>query len=190
MDDGECLYCDFSETLDATWSTIETAEMDGANMEEAKNLCRQANNAHEQGSEELATRYLARASRLAQETYHSHARTKTDGIIQFTIVLIRQVKQMGENVDLAEQMMEKALAAMKAGEYEGARSLATKADGYLKQMKEDSYLKLINEILPKVEAGAASDPEVAELLVKAKKLIDAREFEGAADTLELAKGKL
>lgn len=190
MVDGECLICGFDDNLNATWSTIEMAELDGANMDEIKSLCRQANNAKERGSEELAFRYLRRAMRMSEETYHSNARTKTEGIIEFTNTLIMQVKTMGEDVTMAEQMIVKAKEALETNDYEGARSMASKADGYLKQMREDSFRKIISELMPVVEAGAGSNPDVETLLVKAKKLIDAGEFEGAADLLEAAKDRL
>jgi hypothetical protein len=190
MDNGECLLCTFSENLNATWATIEKAEMDGANMDEVKGLCRKANNAKDRGSDELAIRYLRRAKNMAKETYHSHARSKTEGIIEFTNTLIMQVKALGEDVTLAEQMIAKAKEAMEANEYEAARSLAAKADGYLKQMREDSYRKRIAELMPEVEAGAGADEQVQTLLVKAKKLIDAGELEGAVDILEAASSKL
>ena len=190
MVDDECLICGFDENLNATWSTIEMAELDGADMGEIKGLCRQANNAKERGSDELAFRYLRRAMRMSDEIYHSHARTKTEGIIEFTNTLIMQVKTMGEDVTMAEQMIVKAKEAMEANDYEGARSMAAKADGYLKQMREDSFRKVITELMPVVEAGASSNPDVETLLVKVKKLIDAGEFEGAVDLLEAAKDKL
>lgn len=190
MDGGVCLICTFEERLDACWSTIESAELDGANMDESKDLCRQANSARERGSDELAIRYLRRATRLSEEAYHEHAMSKTEGIIRFTSALIAQVKSMGEDVAMAEQMITKAMEAMEAGEYEAARSLAAKADGYLKQMKEDSYRKQIQELLPEIEAGSASNTDVQQLLFKAKKLINANELEGAVNLLEAAKTKL
>ena len=190
MDSGVCLFCTFEENLDSCWSIIEKAELDGADMKEMSDLCRQANNAKERGSDELAIRYLSRATRLSEEAYHEHARSKTEGIIRFTNALIMQVKSMGEEVTMAEQMITKAEEAMEAGEYETARSMAAKADGYLKQMKEDSYRKQIQELLPIVEAGSASNLEVQQLLFKAKKLINANELEGAVDLLETAKTKL
>jgi hypothetical protein len=188
--EGECILCNFTEQIDKAWSIIEKGEMDGADMTESKDLTRQSANAHERGSDELAVRYLRRAMRLGDETFHAHARSKTEGIIRFTSALINQVKMLGEDVALAEQMIEKAETTMASGEYEAARSLAGKADGYLKQIKEDSYKKSIGELLPTVEAGAPSNPDVEKLLVKAKKLIDAKEFEGAVDLLEAAKFKL
>jgi ssDNA-binding Zn-finger/Zn-ribbon topoisomerase 1 len=190
MDDDECLLCGFSERLDACWAIIEMADMDGADMDEIKDLCRKANDAKERGSDELAIRYIRRASNMADEDYHSHAKSKTEGIIRFTRALVEQVKTLGEDVSMAEQMLSKAEDAMGEGEYEGARSMAAKADGYLKQMKEDSFRKRISELLPEVEAGAASNADVATLLGKAKKLIDAKELEGAVDILEMAQGKL
>ncbi len=190
MDDDECLLCSFSEKIDSLWSVIEAGELDGAKMEEAKDLTRQASNAHERGSDELAIRYLRRAIRTADEVYHSHARSKTEGIIQFTKVLIGQLKTMGEDVSLADDIIAKADLAMEAGEYEEARSLAAKADGFLKQMKEDSYRKQIQELLPQVEGGAEGDAKVQELLTKAKKLINAGELEGAVDLLEAASSRL
>ena len=42
------------------------------------------------------------------ETYHEHARSKTEGIIHFTNALILQLKGMGEDVNMAEQMMTQA----------------------------------------------------------------------------------
>ncbi len=190
MEDGVCLICTFEEKRDACWSTIEKAELDGADMKEVKDLCRQATNARERGSDELAVRYLRRATRMSDETYHEHARSKTEGIIRFTNALIMQVKALGEDVTMAEQMISKAMEAMEAGNYEAARSLAAKADGYLKQMKEDSYRKQIQELLPIVEAGSSSNLDVQQLLFKAKKLINANELEGAVDLLETAKAKL
>lgn len=190
MDNGECILCSFDEKLNSCWTVIEKAEMDGANMAEVKELCRQANNARERGSDELAVRYLSRACRFSEEIYHEHAQSKTDGIIQFTNALISQLKGMGEDVSMAEQMMVKAKQAMEAEDYETARSMAAKADGYLKQMKEDSHRKQIQELLPEVEAGAASSPDAQNLLGKAKKLIAANELEGAVDLLEAAKSKL
>ncbi len=190
LDDGVCLICTFDEKIDACWAIIEAAELDGANMDESKDLCRQANNARERGSDELAIRYLRRATRLSEEAYHEHARSKTEGIIRFTNALIMQVKTMGEDVSMAEQMMEKAMEALEAGEYEAARSMAAKADGYLKQMREDSYRKQIQDLLPVVEAGSASNPDVQQLLFKAKKLISANELEGAVTLLEAAQAKM
>jgi hypothetical protein len=190
MDDGECIVCAFKEKLNGVWATIEKAEMDGANMGEVKDLCRHANSAKERGNDDLAIRYLRRAVRMSEEQYHEHARTKTEGIIGFTETLIVQVKGMGEDVALAEQMLSKAKSAMEANDYETARSMAAKADGYLKQMREDSFRKSINELLPEVEAGAATNADVKMLLEKAKKLIDAGELEGAVDVLEAAKAKL
>jgi len=190
MDDNVCPVCAFEENLDGCWSIIEAAELDGAELKEVKDLCRQANNARERGSDDLAIRYLGRATRLSEETYHEHAKTKTQGIIRFTNALILQVKTMGEDVAMAEQMISKAEEALEAGEYEASRSLAAKADGYLKQMKEDSYRKQIQELLPIVEAGSGANPDVEQLLFKAKKLINANELEGAVDLLESAKTKL
>ncbi len=190
MEDDVCPICTFGENMDACWSIIETAELDGANMKEVKDLCRQANNARERGSDELAIRYLRRATRMSEEIYHEHARSKTEGIIRFTNALIMQVKSLGEDVTMAEQMISKAMEAMEAGEYETARSMAAKADGYLKQMKEDSYRKQIQDLLPIVEAGSTSNLDVQQLLFKAKKLINANELEGAVDLLETAKTKL
>jgi hypothetical protein len=190
MDDGECLLCAFDEKLNECWGIIETAELDGATMDEVKDLCRQANSAKERGSEELAIRYVRRAYRLSGEQYHDHARSKTEGIIRFTQTLIERLKGMGEDVSLADQMMEQANQAMEAEDYETARSMATKAEGYLKQMREDSYRKSIQELLPEVEAGAPANPEVQKLLEKARKLIAVKEFEGAVDLLEAAKSKL
>lgn len=190
MDDGECLICGFTDKLNAVWAVIERAELDGADMSEVKELCRQANSAMERESEESARRYLRRAIRLGDETYHDHARSKTEGIIEFTNTLIHQVKGMDEDASLAEQMISQAKAIMAEGDYEGARSMAAKADGYLKQMREDSYRKQIREIMPEVEAGAASNQEVQTLLGKAKKLIEAGELEGAVDLLEAAKARL
>jgi hypothetical protein len=190
MDGDECLFCSFHDNLDAAWAIIEKAELDGADMSEPKDLCRQANSAKERDADDLAIRYLRRATRMADETYHSHAQSKTEGIIGFTETLVMQVKTMGEDVSMAEQMLEKATSTLETGDYETARSLANKADGYLKQMKEDSYRKRVSELMPGVEAGAASNAEVQTLLAKAKKLVDAGEFEGAADLLELANDKL
>jgi hypothetical protein len=190
MDNDECLFCNFNDNLDGTWAIIEMGEMDGADMNEVKDLCRQANSAKERDNDDMAIRLLRRANRMAEEVYHSHGRSKTEGIIGFTNTLIMQVKSMGEDVAMAEQMIGKASDAMEAGEYEDARSLAAKADGYLKQMREDSYRKRISELMPGVEAGAATNPEVQTLLGKAKKLIDANELEGAADILEAASSKL
>jgi hypothetical protein len=190
MIDDECLLCTFSESMDSVWSVIEAGELDGAKMAEAAEMTRKAASAKERGSEELAVRYLRQAITMADEVYHSHALSKTEGIVQFTKVLIGQVKSMGEDASMAEQMMSKADAAMEAGQYEDARSMAGKADGLLKQMKEDSYRKRITELMPTVEAGASSDEKVQELLTKAKKLIDAGEVEGAVDLLEAASSKL
>jgi hypothetical protein len=190
MDDGECFVCTFEQKLNSVWATIEKAEADGANMAEVKDLCRHAKGAKERGNDDLSTRYLRRAMRMCEEQYHDHARTKTEGIIGYTETLITQVKGMDEDVTLAEQMLAKAKSAMEENDYEAARSMATKADGYLKQMREDSYRKSINELLPDVEAGAATNADVKTLLEKAKKLIDAGELEGAVDLLEAAKSKL
>lgn len=190
MDDGECLVCNFTEKLNGVWAVIERAELDGADMSEVKELCRQANSALERDSDESALRYLRRAIRLGEETYHEHARSKTEGIIEFTNTLVTQVKGMDEDATLAEQMISQAKAIMAEGDYEGARSMAAKADGYLKQMREDSYRKQIKDLMPTVEAGAPSNDEVKTLLGKAKKLIEAGELEGAVDLLEAAKDRL
>jgi len=190
MDNGECLICTFTENLDATWAIIEKAELDGAKMNDVKDLCRQAKSARDRDNDDLAIRYLRRAMRMAKEVYQEHARSKTEGIIEFTNTLIMQVKALGEDVTMAEQMITKAKEAEKAGDYETARSMAGKADGYLKQMKEDSYRKRISELMPAVEAGAGTNADVQKLLVKAKKLIDVGEFEGAADLLEVANDRL
>ena len=190
MVDGECLFCTFDERMDGVWATVEKAEQDGADMEEPKDLCRKATSSKERGNEDLAIRYLRRAIRMSDEAYHSHARTKTEGIIGFSETLIAQVKGLGEDASLAEQMLGKAKAAMEGNDYEGARSLAAKADGYLKQMREDSYRKQIAELMPEVEAGAGTNADVKTLLEKAKKLIDAGELEGAVDLLEAARDKM
>lgn len=190
MDDGVCLLCTFEEKMNSCWSLIEEGELDGAEMSEAKDLCRQAKSAHERDADELAIRYLRRAIGLSGSTFHTHVESKTVGIIEFTKALIDQLKSLGEDVSVAEAMLVEADAAMASGDYETARSLATKADGYLKQMKEDSYRKQIAELLPQVEAGAASNPQVKELLQKAKRLIEAKELEGAADVLEVAKSRM
>ncbi len=190
MMDGECLICNFTDELNAVWEVVEKAEMDGAKMDEVKDLCRQANSANERGNDDLAARYLRRAKRMSEEKYHDHARTKTEGIIGFTETLISQLKVMGEDVSLAEQMLGQAKAAMENNDYEDARSMAAKADGYLKQMRDDSYRKRIGEIMPEVEAGAGSNADVQNLLEKAKKLIDAGELEGAVDLLEAALDRL
>jgi hypothetical protein len=186
----ECLFCTFDENMDATWAIIEAAELDGAKMDEVKSLCRQAKSAKERQNDDLATRYLRRAMRMSDELYHSHALSKTEGIIEYTNTLIMQVKGMGEDVEMAEQMIVKAKETMEANDYETARSMAAKADGYLKQMKEDSYRKRIGELMPAVEAGAGSNPDVEKLLLKAKKLIEAGELEGAADLMEAANDRL
>jgi hypothetical protein len=190
LTDSECHFCNFDDNMDSTWAVIEGAELDGANMDEIKSLCRQAKSAKERDNDDLAIRYLRRASRMAGETFHEHARSKTEGIIEFTNTLIMQVKGLGEDVEMAEQMITKAKEAMETNNYEAARSMAAKADGYLKQMKEDSYRKRINELMPGVEAGAGSNPDVEKLLVKAKKLIEAGELEGASDLLEAANDRL
>ncbi|UCC93699.1 MAG: hypothetical protein JSW25_03280, partial [Thermoplasmata archaeon] len=186
----ECHYCAFDENMDAAWEVVEMAEMDGAKMDEVKDLLRQAKSAKERDNDDLAIRYVRRASRMADETYHDHARSKTEGIIEYTNTLIMTVKGMGEDVSMAEQMIAKAKEAMEANDYEAARSMASKADGYLKQMKEDSYRKRIGELMPAVEAGAPSNPEVEKFLTKAKALIEAGEYETAADLLEAANDKL
>jgi predicted amidophosphoribosyltransferase len=190
MVDEDCLFCTFDENMDATWAIIEKAELDGAKMDEVKSLCRQAKSAKERDNDDLAIRYLRRAKRMAGETYYAHGRSKTEGIIEYTNTLIMQVKGMGEDMTMAEQMIVKAKEAMEANEFEAARSMAAKADGYLKQMKEDSYRKRIAELMPTVEAGAGSNPDVDKLLGKAKKLIDAGELEGASDLLEAANDRL
>jgi hypothetical protein len=190
LSDGECYFCDYDEHLNCTWEVIEKAELDGAKMDEIKDLCRQANSAKERGNEDLAVRYLRRAERMGTEAYQEHARSKTAGIIEFTNTLIQQLKDEGQDVTLAEQMIAKAKEELENDNHESARSLSSKADGYLKQMQEDSFRKRISEIMPAVEAGAASNPDVKTLLEKAKKLIDAQELEGAVDVLELAHDRL
>lgn len=190
MYEGECYHCDFEKHLHECWAIIEEGETDGAPMDEVKDLCRQAHNAIERGSNELAVRYLGRSKRLAKETLESHTHSKTEGIIQFTEALIRQVKGMGEDVSMAEAMLKKAQAALEGGEHSNARSYAAKADGFLKQLRDDSCKKRIGELMPEVEEGATANAEVKTLLAKAKKLIDANELEGAVDLLEAAASKL
>ena len=63
-----------------------------------------------------------------------------------------------------------------------------KEDPVLKQLMEDSFRKQANELLSELESKPVSS-EVKALLDKAKKLIEANEFEGAVGILDAAKSK-
>jgi uncharacterized OB-fold protein len=184
-----CLYDDFEKAVNATWALIEEGETDGAQMGEPKDLTRQATNAQEHGSNELAVRYLRRAHTMAKEAVAAHTRSKTEGIIKFTEQLLKQVASMGEDTAMAKSMLDKAQAAFDASDNTAARSYATKADGFLKQLKEDSHRKKANDLMSKVSARPSLSPAAKDLVVKAKKLIDAKEYEGAVDLLEAAQAK-
>jgi hypothetical protein len=189
MDEELCLYDDFEKALNATWALIEEGENDGAPMGEPKDLCRQATNAQEHDSGELAVRYLRRAHTIAKETVTTHARSKTEGIIKFTEQLFKQVASMGEDAAMAKSMLDKAKAAFSAGDNKAARSYAAKADGFLKQLKEDSHRKRANDLLSKVSSRPSLSPAARDLMEKARKLIDAKEYEGAVDLLVAAQAK-
>jgi len=189
MYDDICFFDDFEKASNACWALIEDGEADGAPLSEPKDLCRQATNAREHGSEELATRYLRRAFIVAKETNATHAKSKTEGIIKFTWMLFEQVKSMGEDVTAAKQMLDKAEVAQKAGDDKQARSFAAKADGFLKQQREDGFRKKAAELLSKVEAQPGLGAEAMALVEKAKKLVAAKEYEGAVDLLEAARAK-
>ncbi len=188
MDGETCIYCGFSEELNTCWSIIEEGEQDGAAMGEMKDLCRQANNAFERGSTELGVRYLRRAKLLSKDIMESHARSKTEGIIVFTRTLMGQVESMEEDTSMAAELLSQAEGALAEGDYIKARSLASKADGFLKQLREDSFRKQANELLSELESKPVSS-EVKGLIDKAKKLIVAKEFEGAVGILEAARSK-
>jgi hypothetical protein len=188
MDGETCIYCDFTDELNTCWAIIEEGEQDGAPMSEMKDLCRQANNAFERGSNELGVRYLRRAKRLSKDLLESHTRSKTEGIIVFTKTLLGQVKSLDEDISMAEEMLKQAESSLAEGDFIKARSLAAKADGYLKQLMEDSFRKQANELLSDLESRPVSS-EVKGLIDKAKKLIQANEFEGAVGILETAKSK-
>jgi len=184
-----CFYDEFEKASNACWALIEAGEADGAPLTEPKDLCRQATNAHEHGSDELAVRYLRRGYIVAKETNVSHARSKTEGIIKFTWALFEQVREMGEDVTIAKVMLEKAEASLKAGDNSQARSQAAKADGFLKQMREDGFRKRSTDLMAKVEAQPGMGAEAKALVEKARKLIAAKEYEGAVDLLEAARAK-
>lgn len=184
-----CFYDEFDKASNACWALIEEGESDGAPLTEPKDLCRQATNAHEHGSDELAVRYLRRAYIVAKETNVSHAKSKTEGIISFTWTLFEQVRTMGEDVTAAKQMLERAEAAKKAGDDKQARSLAGKADGFLKQLREDSFRKKATELMTKVESQPGLSADAKVLVEKARKLIAVKEYEGAMDLLEAARAK-
>jgi len=184
-----CLYDDFEKAINATWALIEEGETDGAPMGEPKDLCRQATNAQEHGSTELAVRYLRRAHTLAKEAVAAHIKSKTEGIIKFTEQLLKQVSSMGEDISMAKAMLDKAQAAYGAGDNTGARSYAAKADGFLKQLKEDHYRKQANDLMSKVSLRPSLSPAAKDLVDKANKLIAAKEYEAAVDLLEAAQAK-
>jgi len=186
MYEDMCLHDDLEKALNATWALIEEGENDGAQMGEPKDLCRQATNAQEHDSDELAVRYLRRAHTIAKQTVTTHARSKTEGIIKFTEQLFRQVASMGEDTAMAKSTLDKAKAAFGAGDNKAARSYATKADGFLKQLKEDSHRKRANDLISKVSSRPSLSPAARDLMEKARKLIDAKEYEGAVDLLEAA----
>jgi hypothetical protein len=189
MYDNICFYDDFDKALNATWATIEEGEADGAPLTEQKDLTRQAATAMEHGSGEQGVRYLRRAYILSKETVASHARSKSEGIIKFTWTLFKQVEVMGEDTSMARQMLEKAEAALKAGDDKQARSYAAKADGFLKQLREDGYRKRANDMLQKATAQPMQSAAANDLVEKAKRLIAAKEYEGAVDLLEAARAK-
>jgi uncharacterized repeat protein (TIGR01451 family) len=184
-----CLYDDFEKAINTTWALIEEGENDGAQMGEPKDLSRQATNAQEHGSEELAVRYLRRAHSIAKEAVAVHTRSKTEGIIKFTEQLLKQVASMGEDTAMAKSMLDKAQTAFGAGDNTAARSYAAKADGFLKQLKEDSHRKRANDLMSKVSSRPSLSPATKDLVEKARKLIDAKEYEGAVDLLEAAQAK-
>jgi hypothetical protein len=186
MYEDMCLHDDLEKALNATWALIEEGENDGAQMGEPKDLCRQATNAQEHDSGELAVRYLRRAHTIAKQTVTTHTRSKTEGIIKFTEQLFKQVASMGEDTAMAKSTLDKAKAAFSAGDNKAARSYATKADGFLKQLKEDSHRKRANDLISKVSSRPSLSPAAKDLMEKARKLIDAKEYEGAVDLLEAA----
>jgi len=184
-----CLYDDFEKAINATWALIEEGENDGAQMGEPKDLCRQATNAQEHGSAELAVRYLRRSHSMAKDALGAHIKSKTEGIIKFTEQLLKQVESMGEDTAMAKSMLDKAQTAFNAGDNTAARSYAAKADGFLKQLKEDSHRKKANDLMSKMSSRTSLSPTAKDLVGKAKKLIDAKEYEGAVDLLEAAQAK-